>query len=114
MWELEFSAEAEHDFELIFDHLFLSYTDLGDDPDVAVGRAADRIRNIRVSLEQLTVSPQMGTLRPDIRPGLRFVRLERTAVWFLPDKLRKKVMIVAVFFGAQDHIRHMLTRMLSR
>ncbi|SMO81197.1 Plasmid stabilization system protein ParE [Thalassovita litoralis] len=113
MWDLEFSAEAEWDFELIFDHLASSYVELGDEPDAALIRAGDRIRGIRASVNLLAQSPYMGTLRPDIRVGLRFVRLEKTVIWFLPDEERSCVIIIALFFGAQDHIRHMLARMLA-
>lgn len=113
MWELEFSAEAELDFELIFDHLARSYFDLGDEPDAALRRAADRIRGIRSSISVLAKSPFMGTLRSDIRAGLRFVRVEKTVIWFLPDEERACVVVIALFFGAQDHMRHMLARLLS-
>ncbi|MEP3333521.1 type II toxin-antitoxin system RelE/ParE family toxin [Sedimentitalea sp.] len=113
MWELEFSTEAEQDFELIFDHLCRSYVDLGEDSDAALIRAGDRIRGIRASMDKLLSAPFVGTLRPDVRPGLRFVRQEKAVVWFLPDKERTRVVIIAVFFGAQDHIRHMLTRLLE-
>ena len=82
MWELEFSAEAEWDFELIFDHLARSYVDLGEGPDVALNRAAARVRGIRSSIDTLAKSPFIGTLRPDIRANLRFVRLEKTAIWW--------------------------------
>lgn len=57
MWDLEFSAEAEWDFELIFDHLANSYVELGDDPDAGLRRAADRTREIRSSVNILTKSP---------------------------------------------------------
>lgn len=113
MWDLEFSAEAEWDFELIFDHLASSYVELGDEPDAALIRAASRIRAIRTSMNALTQSPHMGTLRSDIQAGLRFVRVEKTVIWFLPDEERSYVVVVALFFGAQDHIRHMLARMLA-
>lgn len=113
MWGLEFSAEAEWDFELIFDHLARSYVELGDEPDAALRRAADRVRAIRSSVDLLAKSPFMGTLRSDIRPGLRFVRLQKTVIWFRPDEDRACVVVIALFFGAQDHIRHMLARLLS-
>lgn len=113
MWGLEFSAEAEWDFELIFDHLSSSYVDLGDEPDTALMRAASRIRGIRSSIDVLAKSPHMGTLRSDVKAGLRFVRLEKTVIWFLPDEERRCVVVVALFFGAQDHVRHMLARMLA-
>lgn len=38
------------DFELIFDHLFAAYSDLGDHPDEALERAAGRIRELRLSI----------------------------------------------------------------
>lgn len=38
MWSLEYSVEAGRDFELIFDHLFAAYYDLGDHPDEALER----------------------------------------------------------------------------
>lgn len=113
MRDLEFSAEAELDFELIFDHLASAYVELGDDPDAALRRAADRTREIRASVNVLAKSPHLGTLRPDIRAGLRFVRLEKTVIWFLPDEERACVIVIALFFGAQDHIRHMLACLLS-
>ncbi|MBU2888144.1 type II toxin-antitoxin system RelE/ParE family toxin [Celeribacter halophilus] len=113
MWDLEFTAEAEWDFELIFDHLASSYVELGDETDAALIRAASRIRGIRTSVNVLTQSPHMGTLRSDIHAGLRFVRMEKTAIWFLLDEERTCVVVVALFFGAQDHIRHMLARMLA-
>jgi len=113
VWSLEFSAEAERDFELIFDHLVASYLDFGDDIDVALERAAERIRGIRVSADKLALLPKQGTLRSDILEGLRFVRLERAVFWFVLDDGRNAVRILAVFFGAQDHIRHMLSRLLD-
>ncbi|WP_428644107.1 type II toxin-antitoxin system RelE/ParE family toxin [Roseibium sp.] len=113
MWTLDYSVEAERDFELIFDHLFETYVDLGEDPEAALEAAADRVRSIRGCIDGLTGKPFIGTLRPDILPGLRFVRLERAAVWFLPDEHKKTIIIAAIFFGAQDHIRQMLTRLLE-
>lgn len=113
MWTLEYSAAAEHDFGLIFDHLINSYTELGDDVGAAFERASSRIRTIRSSIDGLCNTPFIGTLRPDILPGLRFVRREHAAVWFVSDKNRQKITVAAIFFGPQDHIRHMLTRLLS-
>ncbi|MES0884846.1 type II toxin-antitoxin system RelE/ParE family toxin [Roseibium sp. SCP14] len=113
MWTLEYSAAAERDFELIFDHLFTSYTDLGDDTEAAFERVVSRIRTIRSSIDGLCNTPFIGTLRPDILPELRFVRREQAAVWFVSDEKRQKVIVAAIFFGSQDHIRHMLTRLLT-
>ena len=68
MWSLEFSADAERDFELIFDHLVESYLEFGEDSDVAFERAVERIRGIRISANCVNwpMAPKQGTLRPDI------------------------------------------------
>ena len=104
MWSLEFSADAERDFELIFDHLVKSYLEFGEDSDVAFERAVERIRGIRISANKLALAPKQGTLRPDILESLRFVRLDKAVFWFVLDEGQKIVRVLAVFFGAQDHI----------
>lgn len=113
MWSVEYAAAAERDFELIFDHLFASYVALGEEPRVALERAADRVTGIRGAIDRLAGTPFIGTSRPDIRPGLRFLRRDGAAVWFIPDAERGIVAVLAVFFGGQDHIRHMLVRVLG-
>lgn len=113
MWSLESAADAERDFELTFDHLVESYLEFGGDRDVAFERAVERIRGIQVSANKPTVAPKQGTLRLDILVGLRFVRLEKTVFWFVLDESQKTVRVLAVFFGAQDHIGHMLTRLFA-
>lgn len=113
MWTVEFAAAAERDFELIFDHLVNSYQELGDVFDTAFERAERRIASIQSSASDLAKVPFQGTLRPDVLPGLRFVRHDKAVFWFIAQEDRKTVQILAVFFGSQDHIRHMLTRLLS-
>ena len=114
MWSLEFAADAERDFELIFDHLVKSYLEFSEDNDVAFERAVERIRGIRISANKLALAPKQGTLRPDILESLRFVRLDKAVFWFVLDEGQKIVRVLAVFFGAQDHIRHMLVRLLDQ
>lgn len=113
MWSVEYAAAAERDLELIFDHLFASYVDLGEEPRVALERAADRVLGIRGGVDRLAETPFIGTSRPDIRPGIRFLRRDGAAVWFIADAEREVVSVLALFFGAQDHIRHMLVRGLG-
>ncbi|SEI21318.1 Plasmid stabilization system protein ParE [Rhizobium tibeticum] len=113
MWSLEYSAEGERDFELIFDHLSAAYSDLGDHPDEALERAAGRIRELRLSIQRLTETPHIGTLRSDIYTDIRYLRRDKAAVWFLPVVDRRMIIVAAIFFGAQDHIRHMMRRLLE-
>ena len=114
MWSLEYSKDADLDFELTFDHLFASYLDLGDSAEEALERGANRIRELRLEINRLVETPYIGTLRPDIYPGIRFLRRDKAAVWFLPIEERKAIIVAAIFFGGQDHIRRMLARMLQR
>ena len=113
MWRVEFAANAEQDFELTFDHLLRSYLDFGEDSDDAFDRAVERIQTIYTSGFDLAKAPYQGTLRTDILTGLRYVRREKAVFWFVPDEERQVIQILAVFFGGQDHIRHMLTRLLG-
>ncbi|MGV1792364.1 type II toxin-antitoxin system RelE/ParE family toxin [Rhizobium lusitanum] len=113
MWTLEYSSAADRDFELIFDHLFAAYIDLGDLPDEALERAAERIRDLRLAIHRLVETPYIGTLRPDIHPGIRFLRRDKAAVWFLPIEDHRTIVVAAIFFGGQDHIRRMLARALA-
>lgn len=113
MWNVEFSEDAEHDFELIFDHLVDSYVGFGENIEDALEHAANRVLSIRGLSNKLRHAPQQGTVRDDIAHGMRFVRLDKAVFWFDLDEQRQVVRILAVFFGAQDHIRHMLTRALA-
>ncbi|NLR97614.1 type II toxin-antitoxin system RelE/ParE family toxin [Rhizobium sp. P38BS-XIX] len=113
MWNLEYSLQAVRDFDLIFDHLLAAYGALGETSEEAWERAAGRVRQLRSEVDRLVDTPYIGTLRPDIRPGIRFLRRDKAAIWFLPEEQRKTIVIAAIFFGGQDHIRHMLARMLE-
>ncbi|WP_416068473.1 type II toxin-antitoxin system RelE/ParE family toxin [Rhizobium sp. ZK1] len=113
VWTLEYSEDAERDFELIFDHLFDAYVELGDSSDEAVERTAERIRKLRVEIERLVDKPYIGTLRPDTHPGIGFLRRDKAAMWFLPVEHSRTIIVAAIFYGAQDNIRNMLARLLA-
>ncbi|MCO6188539.1 type II toxin-antitoxin system RelE/ParE family toxin [Rhizobium sp. L1K21] len=113
VWTLEYAEEAERDFELIFDHLFDAYCELGEAPEEALEHAAARIRRLQKEINRLTDTPKIGTIRDDIYPGIRFLRRDKAAVWFLPVEDNRKIIVAAIFYGAQDHIRHMLARLLG-
>ncbi len=113
MWRIEFSAEAVRDFELILDHLLSAYVEFGDEPEEAVRRAADRIRHLRTEIDRLIETPHIGTARSDIYPGIRFLRRDKAAIWFSPVDDTQTIRVAAILFGGQDHIRHMLARLLE-
>ena len=114
VWKVELSADAEQDFDLIFDHLFESYRAFGAAIETAFDQAAVRIEEIRISAESLANAPYRGTLHDEILPDLRHVTLDPALVWFELNLSSETVRILAIFFGGQDHVRHMLRRLLSR
>ena len=111
---IEFSAAAERDFDLIFDHLFESYLTFGESTEESLDHAAQRVMDIRKAADRLASFPLRGTERDDVLPGICFLAIGRAIYWFDVDQPVRKVRILAVFFGGQDHIRHMLVRLLGR
>ena len=112
-FRLEFSAEAEHDFGLIFDHLLRSYLDFGESLESALDHAAARVLEVRTAAERILTAPHRGERHDDILPGLRHLTIGRAIYWFDVDEAGRTVRVLAVFFGRQDHVRHMMTRLLD-
>ena len=112
-YRLEFAAEAERDFGLIFDHLMRSYLEFGESPQSAFDRAEARIGEIRTAAERIVTAPHRGERHDDLLPGLRHLAIARAIYWFDVDDERETVRVLAVFFGGQDHVRHMLVRLLD-
>ena len=112
-FRLEFSIEAERDFELIFDHLLLSYRDFGENLDSALNHAGVRVLEIRAAAERILVEPHRGERHDDILPGLRHLTIGRATYWFDVDDTHGTIRVLAVFFGRQDHVRHMMIRLLE-
>ena len=112
-WRIEFSTAALRDFELIFDHLFESYTALGDTVSEAVARAAARVEQIEAEAQRIATAPHRGEAHDWILPNLRHLTLGRAIYWFVPDEATQTVRILAIFYGGQNHRLRMLTRLLS-
>lgn len=110
-FRLEFSVEAERDFGLIFDHLLRSYLDFGENPETALDRAGARVPEIRTAAERILSAPHRGERHDDILTGLRHLTIGRAIYWFDVDETRETVRVLAVFFGGQDHVRHMMIRL---
>lgn len=106
------SGAADHDLELAFEHLFDAYAALGEAPADALERAAARVRGIEDDIERLADAPLQGTLCPDLAPDLRRVTKRGAVFYFVADLEAQRVDVIAVFFGGQDHQRHMLARLL--
>jgi plasmid stabilization system protein ParE len=105
------STEFDWDLDFIHDHLVESYIDLGDTFSDAFDRAEARIDIIEADLEALAQSPHQGTLSPEIAPGLRHVTKNRAIFYFQVDSEQQIILVLAVFFGGQDHVRHIQKRL---
>lgn len=112
-WETEFADDALRDLELVFDHLFGAYSAFGETHGEAFDHAERRIEGILQAARTIAAAPYRGTLRADLAPGLRCVTINRAICWFDLDEDRRTVRILAIFFGGQDHERHMLIRLLG-
>ena len=102
---------AVQDLGLIFDHLIDSYTAFGEPMSVAVERASVRLRGIDEDMGSLSKAPHQGTLLPETLDGVRSVTKNNAVFYFVVDDTVEEIRVLAVFFGGQDHRRHMLTRM---
>lgn len=105
------SLASDRDLELILDHLVDAYVSLGEPLPDAFERAAKRIQSIEDDMEALGRAPHQGTLLPHLMPLLRSVTKDQAVFYFDVDREKQVVRILAVFFGGQDHRRHMLGRL---
>lgn len=110
-YEVVRSEAVVRDLELIFDHLFESYTGLGEAPDHAFERAVARLTDIENDLQSLGAPPHQGTLDTALLDKLRHVTKNRAIFYFQVDDETETLRILAVFYGGQDHQRHMLIRL---
>ncbi len=111
--EIEYSVGAQRDLELISQHLFDAYCAFGESGPDAFAHVEARIGKLLLSISRLVETPFIGTLRSDLLPGLRYLRRDGAAIWFVPNDERKAIYILAIFFGGQDHTTHMLARLLD-
>ncbi|MBP2550260.1 plasmid stabilization system protein ParE [Neorhizobium galegae] len=111
VYRIKLAAGVGSDFDRIFDHLLGAYLGMGDSVGEAYERAAARVTAISEDLENLAHHPYQGTLHNDLQPDLRHVTKDRAIFYFQIDEENSTVNVLAIFFGGQDHRRHMLKRL---
>lgn len=111
---IEFAAETERDFALIFEHLVNSYMAFGESRAEALDRAEARLAGILDDATRIATAPQRGSRHDDLIPGLRQLTLGSATFWFTVGAADQSVRVLAVFFGAQDQHRRMLIRLLGQ
>lgn len=112
-YRVERSTETDRDLEAIFDFLVQSYIEFGESREQAMDRAAERLESIEIAMLSLAKAPHQGTLRDDLLEGLRSVTKQRAIFYFDVDDDERRVRVLAVFFGGQEHRRAMLKRLLG-
>jgi plasmid stabilization system protein ParE len=110
-YDVRRSVACRQDLERIFDHLFDAHQSLGEDPATAFARAARRLGAIEDAMDALGEAPHQGTLWPEVMAGLRWVTKDRAILYFIVDERRRRVDVLAVFFGGEDHRRQVLRRL---
>ena len=113
-WTVVFAAEAVDDLSLIENHLTRAYQEFGESPAEAARHAQVRVETIIAAAGRLATAPFRGAGHEDLLPGLRHLGLDGAIYWFIPDAGTRQVRILAMFFGGQDHQRHMLVRLLRK
>jgi toxin ParE1/3/4 len=108
------TAQADRDLEDIFDFLMRSRMSFSASRDEALKDAARRLMRIEASMRRLGRQPHQGTLRNTLRPGLRSVTKDLAIFYFETDDDARRLRVLAVFFGGQDHQRQMLVRLMQR
>jgi plasmid stabilization system protein ParE len=109
-FEVVRSHSCDRDLRAIFRHLLESQIALGETFEVAFERANARLKVIEDDMARLGRVPFQGTLREALGPGLRQVTKSRAIFYFLVDEDSRRVRVLAVFFGGQDHVARMLAR----
>jgi plasmid stabilization system protein ParE len=112
-YKFTLDARAEADLNAIAHFLVRSHLRLGESLEDARTKTVKRLHKIEAALHALAKAPHQGTLRSDLLPGLRSVTKERAIFYFITDDEKQAIRVLAIFFGAQDHQRAMVLRMLS-
>jgi toxin ParE1/3/4 len=92
--EVVYLAEAQDDLQTLYDYIAVESGHV---------TARDYIRRIQDACGRLGFFPERGTLRSDIKPGLRKIGFERRAT-IVFQVLPETVEIVRVAYGGQDWI----------
>jgi|HubBroStandDraft_3_1064219.scaffolds.fasta_scaffold459675_1 toxin ParE1/3/4 len=91
---VRFTIAAVDDLTAIFDFV-------AERASVRVAEAF--VARLEAACLALDVAPHRGTIRDDLRPGLRTVGVERRATMlFTVDDAKAQVVILGVFYGGRD------------
>ena len=95
-FRIEFSAKAERDFALIFDHLFESYLRFGESVEAALDHSEARIHVILQEADRLAEAAFCGESHDDLAPGMRQRPIDRAIYWFEGNEAEKRARVFAI------------------
>lgn len=98
---------------LITHYLTQAYCGFGEQLAEAHSHAKLRIEAIITAAERLAPAPLSEESHDDLLPGLRHLALDRAVYWFRARAEQREIQVLAMFFGGQDHQRHMMVRLLQ-
>jgi plasmid stabilization system protein ParE len=64
-------------------------------------------------MARLGKQPHQGALEPGLLPDIRYITKDRAIFYFTVDDTADVVTVLAIFFGAQDHQRAILRRIMG-
>jgi len=95
-YRVVFSTEAEEQLAALYGYIAAAAS-----PDIAA-RYTEATEAIVSYCESLRTFPHRGTMRDDVRPGLRITHYKKRAVIAF-DVDAEQVSIIGVFYGGQDY-----------
>ena len=113
-WTLDAVPSVQRDLTAIKQFVTQSAQAKGEPFDRARLMGTARIDTILLSARSLTKAPRQGTLRPDLGPNTRHVTKDRAVIYFELIETSQTLLILAIFYGGQDHDTRILARILGR
>ncbi|MGP9821501.1 type II toxin-antitoxin system RelE/ParE family toxin [Salinarimonas sp. NSM] len=111
---VRYARAALTDFQTVYRHLLRSYRQFGETAAQARARATRRVGEIREVADSLAERPYRGRRDDDLLAGLRHLTVDRAIIYFKLDEDDQAVLVLGVFFGAQNHRPKMAERLLPK
>ena len=111
-WRTEIRPSAQKDLQSIYRYLAATHQEaFGHDHRSAQDLARRRIVAIRDNIPRIAIAPHRGARVSHGERTYRHLTIDRAVYWFTLDEDRRVVSVEGVFFGGQDHLGRMLTRL---
>ena len=113
-WTIDVQPEVEVDLDALLTYLTDSYVSFGETRREARQQAGIRVMAVGRIFGSLGKNPYRGTIANLDGVELRHLTKDRVIVWFRLDEAAHVIHIIGVFFGGQDHLGRMVSRLTER